>query len=82
MSSTDDRKSEVLFQVSFTVLKQDSLFAPSLLLQPFIPETNLSKKAIRCHYHRQKSLDNGKELLSSEEDSKESDTVSDNEENS
>lgn len=39
-------------------------------------------KAIRCHYHRQKSPDNGKELLSSEEDSKESDTVSDNEENS
>ena len=39
-------------------------------------------KAIRCHYHRQKSPDNGKELLSSEEDNKESDTVSDNEENS
>ena len=39
-------------------------------------------KAIRCHYHRQKSPGNGSELLISEEDSKESDTVSDNEENS
>lgn len=41
---TDDRKSEVLFQVSFTVLKQDSLFATSLLLQPLIPEMNLLRQ--------------------------------------
>ena len=41
---TDDRKSEVLFQVSFTVLKQDSLLATSLLWQPFISEMNLLRQ--------------------------------------
>ena len=69
-SLIDDRKSEALFKVSFKVFKQDSHFATSLLLQPFIPEMNLSK-ATRCHYYRQKSPGSGNELLSSEEDSKE-----------
>ena len=39
--SIDDRKSDALFKVSFTVLKQDSHFATSLLLQLFMREMNL-----------------------------------------
>ena len=39
-------------------------------------------KAIRYHYYRQKSPDNGNELSSSEEESEESDFESDDNENS
>ena len=39
-------------------------------------------KAIRYHFHRKKSPDNGNELSSSEKESKESDTESDDDESS